>query len=170
MEDTALFRSISARITAASIFMVLAIMILYEQLPYQLPLNPNKASTIKIILQVIAIVATCSLILFFFIPTKKMAVYTLIWMLFLYFSYAATKAIYHQNWILWVVIIPFCRGDEGMCSQIKFQRILPPMFLILSVFNHGKMVFESISILLYLIPYIPFQAISKWIVTQLEPR
>jgi hypothetical protein len=169
MVDTALFRSLSARITAAVIFIVLVVMMIYGQLPYQLPLNPNKAPIVKPIHQIIAILSTCSLILFFFIPTKKMAVYTTIVMVLLLFSYGSTLS-YYGNYMLWVALVPFCRANEGMFSQIKFHRILPPCFIAVGIFEHGTKIFESFATILYIIPYLPFERITNWVSNQLEPR
>jgi hypothetical protein len=170
MVDTALFRSLSARITTALIFLVIVLMMLNKQLPYQLPPSVSNTPVTKLNHQIIAILSTCSLILFFFIPTKKMALFATISMFCLFLSYSATEATYIQNWMFCIPLLPFCMKDEKMYTQLRYQKWIVPFMLLLAILQYNTNVFSAVSTILYILPYLPFYAITKWVANQLEPR
>lgn len=170
MEDLSLFRSASARITAAIIFLVVVFMMIYGQLPYQLPIDNSVSKNATLILQIIAVLGSCSLILFFFIPTRTMSVIAIILMFLVYISYEATKAAFLASWMICTPLLPFCLNDERMFAQLKFQKWIVFLLFGISFMTYGTKVFESLSNILYLLPFFPYHIVVKWVANQLEPR
>ncbi|MCA6441284.1 MAG: hypothetical protein ACRCSM_03660 [Sediminibacterium sp.] len=170
MEDLTLFRSLSARITAAIIFFVIVLMMIYGQLPYQLPIDSSVSKNTTLVLQIIAVLGSCSLIIFFFIPTRMMGIMAIISMFLLFISYEATNTAYLASWMICTPLLPFCLHDERMFAQLKFQKWIVFLLFGMSFMFYSTKLFESIANILYLLPFFPYHTVVKWTANQLEPR
>jgi len=164
------FRLFMARIVYGTLFLMMAIQMGLEQLPYQLPLQESSWPMNPWFRPTISIVASTAVLTGFFIPNRGWSIFTALLMLLFNFSYLnlANNAFY--NFIWWALLIPFCMNPIWVFKTIDRNKWLVILFAAANWMNYGLNWVSIPVYLLYFLPFLPFKVLFDSFNWYYEPR
>jgi hypothetical protein len=164
------FRLFMARIVFGMLFLVMAIQMGLNHMPYQLTLQKSSWYINGWIRPTISLIASTSVLIGFFIPTRSWSILSALLMLLFNLSYLdlANNAFY--NFIWWALLIPFCINPLLVFKTIHRNKWLVILFAAANGINYGFNLAAIPVYFLYFLPFLPFKALFDSFNRYYEPR
>ncbi|MDP3394086.1 hypothetical protein [Sediminibacterium sp.] len=164
------FRLFMARIVFGMLFLVMAIQMGLNQMPYQLPLQKSSWYINSWFRPTVSIIASTAVLVGFFIPTRGWSILSTLLMLLFNLSYLALANNAYYNFIWWAILIPFCINPILVFKTINRNKWLVILFAAANWFNYGLNLSAIPVYLLYFLPFLPFKALFDSFNRYYEPR
>lgn len=169
-ESTDDFRLFIARIIYGAVFLMMVILMITDQLPYQLAPGTESWQPNTWLRPFISTAASTAILIGFFIPTQRWSIFASALMLLFNFSYLHMGNNGYYNFIWWVLFIPLCFKASSVYAIIKKNKWLIILFAVVNWLNYGLNWAAIPVYLLYLLPFLPYPSLFNSFNRYYEPR
>lgn len=165
------FRVFTARTVFGWIFLAMVLTLVFGGMPYQVTVGAEASIPWKWAQQTIAVVASTTVLVSFFIPNQFWSILSFISLLLFTLCYdgAIVGSFFHFGW--WAVVTPFCLSNRQFAGQLRYLKIPMAIFGVIAVFSTKEFNPSLVpSYTLYLLPFLPWQRLYTWFENQFEPK
>lgn len=164
------FRLFIARIIYGVVFMVMVIQMVLHQLPYQCVPNPSTWLFKSNWRPIMSIVASTTVLIGFFIPSRLWSLITTIVMLGFNLSYFALDQNVHYNLLWWLLFVPLCFNQPALTIWFKILQWGMVILITISWMFTGNLSASIPLYCLYFLPFLPFSVLFDTFNRHYEPR
>lgn len=164
------FRLFVARVIYGWIFLVIAILLIGKNLPYQLPLDKGAWLMPSWVRPAISIAASTAILAAFFVPTRIWSAITTLLMIGFSFTYQHVAGNHFNSFGWWALLIPFILPPYTFYHRLRFNRWIIALFGVVHWLTTGLSVPAIPLYTLYFLPFLPYTRLFSAFNRQFEPR